>query len=684
MKNIIKRTVDAGLMGCLVILLCWSAADANAQGMNARMQGQVIADGTELNEILLLLQDESGLQFVLDQGVNPKVTFKLDSPTVREILDQVLPSAGLDYLESDGGAIRIGPAAVIAELKREAPELITKTLQPQNVDVADIFTAIESARSEYGSLIQDFRNNQILVEDTPDSVAKMLEILYQLDQAVETRVFNVDYGDIAQIEDELRKTLQLEDTNIIVDERSGQLIIKAPIDILNRAEALIEQLDIETEIRIFPLKFADYELIDGILDLIEPELSENGRAELDERTLRLIVIDTPARLDRIAELIRRLDTPTLQVYLEVEIVSIQDDHESSFDFKMSFGEAVGTDDETLSSATDAVSFPLSFDPFLTTGSSGLTLFHVQKGDFRVQLDALVSENKAEIIASPRILVQDDFPAFFNLGSEEPYSVQSRYGGYGSYGYSGYSSGYSSQRTRDVGTILDIVPHISEAGYVDMEIVVEDSTPRREEIGNDQIGLAVDKTEIETRVTVKAGRTIVLGGLVRSEKSDTRAGVPILSKIPFLGAPFRRSTNNSNKDKMLIFITPILVNVDDPYDFAVLTPSEEIERLQLGQSGEGGVGAAKINPRLLDWSSEENNEGDFFYDADPRNAGEAAVVPNLPPLNATEETSPPKYGVIGDDDSPIPGPSTPAQTSPAPEQTSPEPAETDSKAGAEGQ
>ena len=286
--------------------------------LDTRVQGDLIAQQTELSAILLILQDASGLSFVPDAGVNPKVTFTLRSPTVREVLDVVLPGNGLDYLDLGGGRIRLGQAAAIAAAKTEEPDLITRTLRPENVDVSEVQQAIESARTENGRIIMDLRNNQIIVTDTPEAVAEMNDILFQLDQEVETRVFDVDYGDIEQIADELQKNLQLEDTNITADERSGRLIITAPVDILNRAEALIEQLDYETEIRIFPLKFADYELIDTILDLIEPMLSENGRAELDERTLRLIVEDTQARLNRIAKLIQQLDTPTLQVYLRLD------------------------------------------------------------------------------------------------------------------------------------------------------------------------------------------------------------------------------------------------------------------------------------------------------------------------------------------------------------------------------
>lgn len=655
------------LLGLSLFLGGALAGKAQGTGLESVIPGDVVASGTNLSIILQIIQEDSGIPFVLDAGADKPVTFALQNPTVREILETVLPSNQLDYIENENGGIRVGNMAVIGPMKQDAPVLINRTFRPENVDVSEILPALEAAKSENGRIIIDPRNNQISVRDTPDAIADMQEILFTLDQERESRVFEVNFGDIMQITDQLRAALQLEDADMIVDERSGKLILRAPIDILNRAEAIIEQLDMETEIRVFPLAFPDFELIDAIIDQLTPMLSENGRVELDERTMRLIVEDTPARLDRIAKLIKLLDISPLQVYLEVEIVSISDGHESEFDFSTTIGDAVGTSDESVGSATGgAGSFPLSYNPFLTTGSSGMQLFHVSTGEFRLELTAMVSESKAEVIASPRILVQDDYQCFFNLGSEEPYSVQQNYGGYGGGYNSGYNNAYGSgygsqysQRNRDVGTILDIIPHISEAGYVDMEIMVEDSSPRREDIGNGQVGLAVDKTEIETRVTVKAGRTVVLGGLVRRNTSNSRSGVPILSKIPILGAAFRQTAIEDKRDKMLIFITPILVNVDDPYDFANVTSIQEIERLREGT--QDALGQATINPRFTDWTNEKDNEVDVLFERDPRKDEDKVKL--VPPTGTDEPVSgsKPQYKVIGDE-SEAEAPEVPAEES----------------------
>ncbi len=109
----------------LLILFPYSSNSQTAdtqEALDYRLSGPLVADETELSTILILLQDESGLNFVLDQGCNPKVIFKLDNPSVREILDAVLPSVGLDYVVFETGAVRIGPKAVINKIKMLKPQ----------------------------------------------------------------------------------------------------------------------------------------------------------------------------------------------------------------------------------------------------------------------------------------------------------------------------------------------------------------------------------------------------------------------------------------------------------------------------------------------------------------------------------------------------------------------------------
>ncbi|MFH1741586.1 MAG: secretin N-terminal domain-containing protein [bacterium] len=619
-------------------------------GLNRRIPGPMVAQQTDLNQILTLLGAESGLRFSVDQGISPKVTFSLTDPTVKEVLDTVLPGQGLDYLIDENGAIRIGQAAIIQVAKQGPEQLVSQTFVPFYVSIEVLKEPLSAAKTDMGQLIFEPDSNRVYAVDTPEAIAEMEKILAELDSETETRVFQIEHGDVASIAEQLQGVINTEEGELVIDDRNSILIITDTIERLDRAEAIIEQLDKDLEIRVFPLKFTDEYNIDVVIGLLEPLLSEAGTIDYDLRTMRIIVQDTPSRLDKMAKLIEQLDIPTLQVYMEVDIVQVNDMHELSLGTEMAIGrDSAGA---AIEGSTAAL---FSLDPFASIGASGITFTDISDGRYKLEIEAMVRKNKAQVIASPRLLVSDDQPAYFNLGAEEPYMTRQRgYGGYGGGGYggTGYTTGYNSgdyytQRSRPVGTILDIIPHISEAGYIDMEISVEDSSADRVDLGGQQ-GLRVHQTLIETRVTVKDRRTVVLGGVINRKLTDNKSGVPFLRKVPVLGAVFGKTETADSKTKLLIFITPIIVNIDDPYDFAFVENTERIKKLREG--GAFDFLESDVDQSLLDWSDElPNEQKEVIFDKRPSpKKPEADQGPTsvLPP-NLRERG----YTIVGEEDSP---------------------------------
>ncbi|MBN2329869.1 MAG: hypothetical protein JXR73_22195, partial [Candidatus Omnitrophica bacterium] len=187
------------------------------------------------------------------------------------------------------------------------------------------------------------------------------------------------------------------------------------------------------------------------------------------------------------------------------------------------------------------------------------------------------------------------------GSEEPYATRSVYGGY----YGGGNSDSYYQQTREVGTTIDLEVYASEAGYVEMFIMVEDTRARRVNLTNLGEALAVDGSFVDTVVTVKSGRTVVLGGIINRKSSQSHSGVPILSSIPILGNLFKKKSTEDDREKMLIFITPRIVNIDDPFDFAQVDNFQQMRNLQ--SKGATKFVDTTVDDKLLDWSNEQENE-----------------------------------------------------------------------------
>lgn len=583
-------------------------AGDQGSGLDKRIEGPVRFTNQDLTMLVGLLQSESGMDIVLDQGVNKKVTFSLDSPTIRQVLETVLPANGLDYYVADTGTVRIGNKDVIDQLKQKAVETITKTFTPSYIDVLQLQESLQSYLSSSGTMIMDPDSRKIIVSDIPEAIEAMQRLVDQLDVKQETRVFDLKYATAEEVADQLRGVLNTQEGELIIDYRNNRLIITDTPDRLDLAEQIINQIDTDLVTEVIPLAFA---LPEDILPIVEMLLTENGFIDFDPRTNYIIVQDIPSVVERIVELIKKLDIPTQQVWIEADIVQINNNKSLTMGVEMAFGDDIGANNDpnapdNINSATQGF---FSFNPFLSTSGDGLTLMNVIKGDYRFKIDALVEDNLAEVIASPRLLVQDGQLGSFTLGSEEPYASRQQ-GGF--YGGGTFGGDYFTQRSRNVGTSMVMEVYASEAGYVEMFISVEDTRARRVPLANLGEGLAVDGSFIETAVTVKSGRTIVLGGIINRSLRRGSTGVPILSSIPLLGNLFKSKNNSEQKQKMLVFITPRIVNINDPFDFAQVDNFQRVRDLQ--SRGATGFVDTSLDDKMLDWSNEEQFEQQAIQEA----------------------------------------------------------------------
>lgn len=578
-----------------------AAGGAGGGGLEKKIDGPFSVRNQDLQNVLTVLQQESGVSMVLGEGINKKVTFNLDSPTVRQVLDTVLPANGLGYASLDGGVVRIDTIDNIRNLQAVDVELMTRTFTPVYVDAAELEGALGQLKSPQGRIFIDNRSQKVVVEDTPEAIQAMEQLIQQFDVKMETRVFDLKYANAEEISEQLQGVLSAQEGKLLIDYRNNRLVITDTPARLDQAQAIIEQLDMELEYQVIPLAFA---LPEDVMPLIEGLLTENGFVDFDQRTSRIIIQDIPAVVAQVIKLIKQLDIPTQQVWVEADIVQISDSKSFTLGTEAAYGKDIGSGGNPSSpqvSSTTSSGF-FSFNPFLTTGTNGLTLMDVRQGSYRFQIDAMVEKQMAEVIASPRLLIQDGEMGSFTLGSEEPYAARQMYGGY----YGGGSSEGYYQQVRQVGTTIQLEVYASEAGFVEMFISVEDTQPRRVTLSNIGEGLAVDGSFIETAITVKSGRTVVLGGIINRSSSRSQNGVPVLSSIPVLGSLFKKKTSSDGKKKLLVFLTPRIVNISDPFDFAQVDNFQHLRDLQ-DKGANKLIDATKIDDKLLDWSTETQNE-----------------------------------------------------------------------------
>lgn len=347
-----------------------------------------------------------------------------------------------------------------------------------------------------------------------------------------------------------------------LDQRmEGNILLVAPAEELAAREAQILQTKKQAadlaplSTRHVQINYAKASELALILKSSEGSvLSARGNVTVDERTNTLIIKDANESIADALEMIEILDIPVRQVLIESRMVTVRDGVDEQFGVRWGFSDRQDEDGVSGSlEAADSIAggtIP-SIDDRLNVnlpvnspaGRIGFTVARLVDGTILdLELSALETENKGEIIASPRITVANQHEAYIEQGTEIPY-VQAT------------SSGATSVEFKKAVLSMMVTPHITPDNRIILDLVVTQDT--RGETVSTPTGpaVAIDTQEISTQVLVENGETIVLGGIFQQTISDADTKVPLLGDLPVVGNLFKQSQQVNDKRELLIFVTP---------------------------------------------------------------------------------------------------------------------------------
>lgn len=286
-------------------------------------------------------------------------------------------------------------------------------------------------------------------------------------------------------------------------------------------------------------------------------LSERGTLSVDTRTNTIWIQDTGTQIDEIRNLVEQLDIPVKQVLIEARIVNVTKD--CAEDIGVRFGVSRPTHlsgtlegANQLAGGTAAAQVPVverlnvdlgALPVDATPASIGIALARL--GDdvlLDLELSALESEGRAEIIASPRLMTTNQQEAVIESGEDIPYQEAT-------------SSGATAVAFKKAALSLKVTPQITPDGKLLMDLQInQDSDSGRRVQG---VPIILTKS-IETNVLVNNGQTIVLGGIYKRDTNNSVTRVPFLGEIPLVGNLFTRSQARVSNEELLIFITPRII------------------------------------------------------------------------------------------------------------------------------
>jgi type IV pilus assembly protein PilQ len=286
--------------------------------------------------------------------------------------------------------------------------------------------------------------------------------------------------------------------------------------------------------------------------------SERGQVQVSPSTNSLVVTDVPRVLEAVEELIQGLDLQTPEITISAKIIFVNRTDLEEFGVVYDLRQRAGAGPNDVRSSLNAVSLTgntihaLGNASHRVVGPQLQLMTNLVAGDFSLTnfVEALSEMQLSDIQAAPQARVLDNQQAKILVGERTPIRVIDAGAGGGGQQQQGFP--VAQVQIEETGIMLEVTPHVTAGNLILLELRAERSGV--EIVGGD-LGFIFNTQEVETRVLVEDGETVVLGGLTVTERSEFRSGIPILKDLPFVGALFRLTRNQIDQRDLMILVTP---------------------------------------------------------------------------------------------------------------------------------
>ncbi len=283
---------------------------------------------------------------------------------------------------------------------------------------------------------------------------------------------------------------------------------------------------------------------------------ENVKIISDKGNNSLIIVATPREYEIVLPIIKQLDIMPLQVLIDATIVSVKltNGLKYGISWYLSHGDdAVGSNNDkggsTLLGTAAAAAAAAS--------TGGLSAVY-SAGAIKALLNSQANNGNVNVISSPSLMVLNNQDAKINIGDQVPIQTSTS-----SLPVSGGTATPSialgtSIQYKDTGVMLDVTPRVNANGMVIMDIKQVVSNVAEALTTSAITSPTIQKKEIESSIAVNDGETIVLGGLIDENNTETKNGIPLLYDLPWVGPLFGNTSVNRTKNELVVLITPRVV------------------------------------------------------------------------------------------------------------------------------
>ncbi|ABC31311.1 Type II secretory pathway, component PulD [Hahella chejuensis KCTC 2396] len=556
----------------------------------------------DIRAFITQIADITGYSFVVDPRVKGKVTVvsnaAMGRDEVYEMFLSVLNVHGFAAIPSEGiiKIVQQNEAKQTAEntsIFKTVPQeqLVTRVIQVKNANALELVPILRPMVAKYGHLAGVAAANGLIISDHVNNIARIERIVSELDspsnyQLEVIQLKDAWVGDMVKLLEELAPSElgkgapkgPANKFSVVADERSNRLILKGDENFRDKMRLLIAKLDqpaaVSGTTKVINLRHADAEalaeLLKGLMGEIAPAKGEGaaaapggGKVSIypDEGLNALVVRAEPSMMKEIEAIVQQLDVRRAQVLIEAAIVEISDGLSRQLGVQMAAGDLTGkSGPATVTNFTNvgiSASAILAAIASNSTPSIGGDIAAVAIGEaegrkgWGALIQALGTSGQANLLSTPSIITMDNLQSEIIVGQNVPFRT-----GQTGTGTDGTSNPFTTIERQDVGLTLRVTPSISDGDLVRLEIEQESSSiaPSNESASD----IITNKRQIKTSVLADNAETIVLGGLMSENYKLSEAKVPLLGDIPLLGALFRSTKREKDKQNLLVFLRPTIL------------------------------------------------------------------------------------------------------------------------------
>ncbi|GIU15094.1 MULTISPECIES: type II secretion system secretin GspD [unclassified Shewanella] len=607
-KRIRRRLIAGMVMGASLLApqLAWSEQyAANFKGTDIQefinivgknLNRTIIVDPTVRGKINVrsydLLNDEQYYQFFLNVlQVYGYAVVEMDNNIIKVIKDKDAKTASIRV--ADDNAPGLGD------------EMVTRIVALYNTEAKQLAPLLRQLNDNAGggNVVNYDPSNVLMISGRAAVVNKLVEIVRRVDKQGDTavEVVKLEYasaGEIVRIIDTLYRStanqaqMPGQAPKVVADERTNAVVVSGDEKSRERVVQLIKNLDAEqattgnTKVRY--LRYAKAEdLVEVLTGFAEQLVDDKGtpqgggskrRNEINimahTDTNALVISAEPDQMRTIESVINQLDIRRAQVLVEAIIVEVGEGDDVGFGVQWATEAGGGTQFNNLGPTIGEIGAGV----WQAQGEEGSTVCNdgtctenpdtrgditllaqalgkvngmawgVAMGDFAALIQAVSSDTKSNVLATPSITTLDNQEASFIVGDEVPILTGSQNSS------NGNSNPFQTVERKEVGVKLKVVPQINEGSSVKLTIEQEVSGIN----GKTGVDVTFATRRLTTTVMADSGQIVVLGGLIKEEVQESVQKVPFLGDIPIIGHLFKSSSSGKKKTNLMVFIKPTII------------------------------------------------------------------------------------------------------------------------------